>query len=181
MRKVMILGAVVILCAGCVPSLHPLYTDLDLRQNSKLPGIWVNDDNTEVWEFSLAADSVSYALIYTDKNDAKHFEAHLLELDGIRYLDTYPSEEINNDFYKIHLVPAHIFGKIEFLSDSLRLSLIDPDWLKDMITKGDIKIAHEQLDGGLVLTAPTGDLQRMIKAHAKDPKAFAEPLVLHRR
>jgi hypothetical protein len=176
-----IASAFIILTAGCVPSLYPLYTDSDLIQNPGLIGIWINDDNTESWEFELAGDSVSYNLIQTEKGDTKHFEAYLLQLDNMPFLDTYPDEEIKNDFYKIHLVPAHIFGRIELMGDSLSLSLLDSDWLEEKLDSGKIKIAHEEIDDSPVLTASTADLQQLIKEYARDPEAFSGQTILHRK
>ncbi|HBC46921.1 MAG TPA: hypothetical protein DEO84_01835 [candidate division Zixibacteria bacterium] len=183
MRKVLIFTLILMLLviAGCVPSLYPFYTNSDLIQDKNLEGIWVNDDGTEIWEFILASDSVSYELIQTEKGDTKHFETHLLKLDDHNYLDTYPDDEIKNDFYKIHLVSAHIFGKVEIRDDSMRLSLLDSDWLRDMFTKGKITIAHEIIDNNLVLTAGTGDLQNLVEKYANEPKAFCCLTTLHRK
>jgi hypothetical protein len=184
MRWILLIALIIIAAciAGCVPSLYPLYTDSDLIQNPNLVGNWVNHDSSETWEFSLGDDRISYNLIYTEteKNDTKHFRAYLLELDSITYLDTYPLEEINNDFYRLHVIPAHVFGKIEIERDSLSLSLFNTDWLRDMITKGKVNIAHENVEEGIVLTAPTGKLQQLIIKHANEPKAFSDLSVLHR-
>jgi hypothetical protein len=166
---------------GCVPSLYPLYTDSDLIRNPILAGNWVNGDSTETWEFMSASDSISYDLIQTEDEDSKHFEAYLLELDSVTYLDTYPDEEMKNDFYKIHLIPAHIFGKIELWGDSLGLSLLDSDWLGKKIDKGEISIEHKMVDNNLVLTASTSDLQKLFSRYAHDPSAFSERTVLYRR
>ncbi len=180
-RFLLALPIVIALATGCVPSLNPLYTHLDLRQNPALVGIWVNGEGTETWDFSLADDSVSYFLIESEKNEPRHFEAHLLELNGVFYLDTYPVEEVGNDFYKLHMVPAHIFGKIKISPDTLTLSLFDGDWLKDMITKGEIKIGHEDVKNGILLTAPTADLQALVKKYADNKNAFSSPTYLVRK
>ncbi len=183
MRDILKIASVLILLAlGCVPSLYPLYNDSDLIQKPGLIGTWINDDNTEIWEFSLASDSVSYNLSQTTKGDTKRFEAYLLQLDKILYVDTYPVDEFKNDFYQLHFVPAHIFGKAELSGDSLSLSLFDGDWLREKIDSGYIKIAHEDVDNSLILTAQTADLQRLIRVDAKDdPGAFGSPTILHRK
>jgi hypothetical protein len=184
MRRFLLFATIALLiCAtGCVPSLYPLYTDSDLIQNPQLEGRWVNNDRTETWEFSLAEDSISYDLTYTEneRDDTKHFKAHLLMLDSLIYLDTYPVEEIKNDFYRLHLIPAHVFGRVEMEGDTLGLALFNTDWLRDMIKKGTVEIAHENVEEGLVLTAPTGKLQQLIIKHAKEPRAFSDLSVLHR-
>jgi hypothetical protein len=184
MQKVLLIRAIIIMLsvAGCVPSLYPLYTDSDLIQNPQLEGHWVNNDRTETWEFSLAEDSISYNLVYTEteRDDTKHFRAHLMTLDSLTYLDTYPVEEIKNDYYRLHLIPAHVFGRIEIQGDSMSLALFNTDWLRDMIKKGTVEIAHENVEEGLVLTAPTGKVQQLIIKHANEPRAFTDLSVLHR-
>ena len=172
------LGAIMV--AGCVPSLHPLFTDDDLVADSTLVGAWVNENGNETWEF-YEADGKSYELTYTQDESPAHFMAHLVSFDGRLFLDTYPDEEIENDFYKLHLVPAHIFGRVWLSQDTLKMSLLEADWLKGIIDKGEIKLAHEMVDGSLVLTASTEELQRFARKYADDPEAFAEPTVLTRR
>ncbi len=180
-RFLLVLLSIIALATACVPSLNPLYTKLDLRQNPAMVGAWISGDSTEIWEFGLAKDSIFYDLIETEKDEPRHFEAHLLELNKALYLDTYPTEESGNDFYKLHLVRAHIFGKIKISPDTLTLSLLDGDWLKDMITKGEIKIGHEDVQDGILLTAPTADLQALVKKYANDDKAFSSPTYLIRK
>ena len=59
--------------------------------------------------------------------------------------------------------------------------IVDGDWLKDMITKGDIKIGHENVEDGILLTAPTADLQTLVKKYADNKKAFSSPTYLVRK
>jgi len=172
------LGA--ILLAACVPSLHPLYTESDLVSDSLLVGIWTNESGSEVWEFS-EAEGKSYELAYAKDRTPAHFEARLVRLNGRLFLDTYPDEKIENDFLELHLVPAHVFGRVWLAADTLRMSLLDGDWLRRLIDKGEVEIGHEDVDDALVLTASTEELQKLVRKYADDAEAFAEPEVLTRR
>jgi len=174
-------GLCAVMLAGCVPSLHPLYTDDVIVLDSLLAGSWVNEGGNETWEFYDTMNR-SYELFYTEDEVPAHFETHLVRLGDYLFLDTYPDDdEIENDFYKLHLVPAHIFGRVWISLDTLRLSLLDADWLKKNLEKGSVKLAHEIVDGSLVLTAEPEKLQAFAKKYADDPDAFAEPTVLTRQ
>jgi hypothetical protein len=169
-----------ILLGGCVPSLHPLYTTSDLVMDTTIIGTWVNDSGNEEWEFSIS-DNSSYGLFYTEEKSPAHFQAYLIKLDTLLLMDTYPDQDIDNDFFKLHLVPAHIFGRIWITQDTLRMAMLDSDWLQKMIAKNKIKIANEALDGGIVLTAPTADLQKLMQTYGNRPEAFSSMTVLHRQ
>jgi hypothetical protein len=58
---------------------------------------------------------------------------------------------------------------------------MDPDWLKEMINKKKVKIGYDLIDQGLILTAPTEDLQKFAVKYAEDDKAFSVKTELHRQ
>ena len=70
---------------GCIPSLHPLYTEKDLIFEEKLLGIWGKSD--EYWKFQEATDSNSYDLTTMIDQDEGKFVAHLVKLDNMLFLD----------------------------------------------------------------------------------------------
>ena len=47
---------IALLLTGCVPSLHPLYTDADLIFEPQLIGLWAVDENDETWRFEKDTD-----------------------------------------------------------------------------------------------------------------------------
>ena len=101
----------VLLFAGCVPSLHALYTDRDLVFDQALVGVWAEKDSKEVWAFSKAGEK-EYRLNYTDEDGKKgEFQVHLLKVEGRMFLDLYPAELTlqHSDFYKGHFLPTHTF------------------------------------------------------------------------
>jgi hypothetical protein len=175
--------AVAAVMLGCVPSLHPLYTDNDLVFEPGLVGKWGKPNETDSWTFEKSGDK-SYTLTTTDEGVPGKFEAHLVRLGKHLFLDTYPVEpNFKNNFYKGHLMRVHYFWKVTLKGNKLEIAGLMPDWLKDMIGEKKITVRHETLpdDKGILLTASTKDLQALITKHAEDPKAFGEkPDVLRR-
>jgi hypothetical protein len=183
MRAVKLMAALglVVLVAGCVPSLHPLFTEDNLVYDPALVGTWADQEGENTWTFQKFGDNV-YNLIYTEEGVPARFDAHLVQLGEFLFLDTYPGEpDIKNDFYLIHLIPAHIFSRIEMEGDTLRYAMLDLDWLRDMISEEKVSIGHEKVDGGILLTATTAELQEFFIKYADDDKAFSDPTELRRK
>jgi len=189
-----------LLAAGCfaVPSLHPLYTQEDLIFDESLIGTWVGggEENPGRWVFEKG-ENKAYKLTTINEDGTSKFEAHLVKLGEHTFLDTLPEplEGVNKDFfYGSHYIPAHCFSKIAIKGDSLQIALLDPDWLKEKMEKGEVSIAHEQIDDGdeeagiseekvkvIVLTASTKEIQRFVSQYAEDREAFPAALDLQRK
>ena len=179
--KLMAALGVVVLVAGCVPSLHPLYTEEDLVYDPALVGTWTEEESEDTWTFRKLGDK-GYDLIYTEGGVPARFEAHLVTVGEFLFLDTYPGEpDIKNGFYLIHLVPAHTFLRIGIEGDVLRYAMLDLDWLKKMIAEEKVDIGHEEMEGGILLTAPPKELQEFLMKYAEDDKGFPDPKELHRQ
>jgi hypothetical protein len=179
--KILIMLGVAIFLTGCVPSLHPLFTDKDLIFDPALLGSWVDEDGKNIWEFQKSGEN-AYELVYTENEEPAKFQAHLVKLGDFLFLDIFPEEpEMKNGLYKGLLIPAHGFSRIWIERDSVRLAYMDPDWLKEMINKKKVKIGYDLIDQGLILTAPTEDLQKFAVKYAEDDKAFSVKTELHRQ
>ena len=165
--------SMVVLLAGCVPSIHPLYTDEDLAFDPALLGSW--EDSDEIWVFEELGESGYRLTITQDGRPAVEFEARLLQLGSHRFLDLYPEEPpLESDFLKWHLLPVHTFYKFHQEADAVRLVGLDGEWLEEVIDRGLVDIGHERVDDGVLLTAPTEDLQALVLAHVDDPDAFRD-------
>jgi hypothetical protein len=168
------------LIVSCVRSFYPLYTSKDLIFDQTLIGTWT-DNNQNIWTFSKGRET-SYELIYTEKDSPAKFTAHLVKLGKFRFLDLAPQEPgIENTFFAAHLIPVHTFSRIWIQEDSVGLSVLDNGWLKSMIDSKKIRIAHQRQGDGIILTAPTRELQALVVRYAEDKKAFPEPGILHRK
>src|SRR6187401_3334085 len=78
--------------AGCIPTLHPLYTDDDVIFDPALVGLWAEENSKDTWLYEKVDDK-SYRLTYTDGEGKKgEFQARLLKLGGFRFLDLYPED-----------------------------------------------------------------------------------------
>lgn len=179
-KKIVAFVVLSLMIIGCVRSFNPLFTAKDLIFDQTLIGTWT-DNNNNTWTF-LKGKEKSYELIYTEKNSPAKFKAHLVKLGKYRFLDLVPEEPgIDNSFFAAHLIPVHTFSRIWIAEDSLRLSVFDNGWLKKMIDSKKISIAHQRQGDGIILTASTRELQKLVVTYADDPKAFPEPGVLRRR
>jgi len=174
----MLIFLTTVLLAGCIPSLHPLYTEKELVFEEGLLGSWCENetDKTNSWQFERAGEK-AYKLIYTDSDGEKGpFEVHLVKLDDMLFLDLYPAEvEIKaSKFYKMHLLPAHTFMKIEAMDPNLQMSMMDPEKMKKMLEADPNLLKHEIENNNPVLTASTAELQEFMKKHANDEGLFGD-------
>lgn len=183
--KMLVAVGIVMLVLGCVPSLHPLYTEKDVTFDPTLVGVWSEKDKTDTWTFKKSGDN-AYELIMTQDGAPGKFEVHLVRLGELLFLDLYPeAPDIENSFYKAHLVPAHTFLGIQIdkEKDVVRIAAIGPDWLEEAIDSKKVTIAHERLgeddESRIILTASTKALQEFVVKYAAE--AFGEPAELHRR
>lgn len=170
---------VVLYFTGCIRSLHPLYTEEDLVFSTDLIGTWIdNEDN--IWTF-IAAGENSYSLIFSEEGEPAQFKSHLVKLGAYLFLDTYPEEpSINNDFYNMHLIGAHLFAKIEIYPDSCIYTLMDHEWLKNILSESIENLAYEMVDDAIILTAKTADLQKFFRKYADNSEAFKDRTLLIR-
>ncbi len=177
------------LLGGCVPvlSLHALYTEENTVFEEKLLGTWLEDTNEPeaAWEFKrIDKTKKEYKLIISDdKNKKGSFVAHLVKLEDSLFLDVFPDEFpcdtedpnktdwLYNVFF---LVPAHTFIKIEQIEPILKMRIMEPENVKEMLEKDPNLIKHEIVQDRLVLTASTKELQKFMKAHANNEEIFGE-------
>ena len=169
---------------GCVPSLNPLYTEKDLVFDAALVGTWAEqDDSRETWSFNKSGEK-EYKLIYTEDDKTGEFKAHLLKLGNTLYLDFFPESDglkdsKRNDFYLSHFVPGHMFAKVTQVEPTLRMAMLNPDWLKKLLEKNPKAIAYHAVgEDRIVLTASTAELQKFIVANTGE--AFGDPATLKR-
>jgi len=185
-----LLFGIAVLMTGCVPSLHPLYTKEDVFIEPALVGTWVTNDESEIWRFEISGDgyqlshSVRKSRPPEDGNreaeqfETAEFEARLVRIGNYLFIDLFPEEpEIEDDLYKIHLLPVHTILRVWLEGDALSMAMLDHDWLKKEIEGGRIRIAHEPWDDGksILLTASSKELQGLVAQYAEDRNAFPEP------
>jgi hypothetical protein len=169
-----LLSLAILLVPGCVPSLHPLYTEQDLVYDERLLGEWAEEGEAgDRWLFE-PLDEHGYRVTFSEDGREGRFNVRLLELSGHRYLDFEPTDDgfenlALGGFYRMHWVPAHTFVRVELVDRMLRMSLMNADWLSKHLEREPDSLAHRRRDSDeLVLTASTEQLQRFVKKHAEE-------------
>jgi len=184
--------ALIVWLSGCIPSLHPIYTDEDRIRLDEIIGKWTNLDGKETYDFRMHEnDSGAYQLMLKElphteyggsDSSSANFEINLVELGGHTFMDFYPdeNESLNNlsNHLVFHLLTVHTFARFEVNLDTLKIYRPDPEWLEKLFEENRIRIAHEIVDDGIVLTASTEDLQKFFTKYADDPDAYLSPDIL---
>jgi hypothetical protein len=169
-----------ILLAGCVPSLNPLYFDQDVIFDPALLGVWVETDSKETWTFTKGVEK-EYQLINIDKEGKKsEFVAHLLRIRGEMFLDLLavkPADLQDNDY----LLPLHTFVLVLQIGPTARISWLDPDWLREFLERNPAAIRHERVHNGILIIAPTPELQKFLLSNLNTKGAISQPTELKRK
>ena len=184
------------LLGGCVPvmSLHSLYTEKNVVFEEKLLGTWVDDPNSPeaIWEFKRFDEPKNaYKLIFSDDKGQKgSFVAHLVKLRNKLFLDVYPDElpwepddpnKVKWLFNSFFLIPAHTFIKIDSIEPQLKMRLINDGKMEELLKEDPNAVKHTSIEGRVVLTASTKELQAFVLEYADDNRVFTNEVVLNRR
>ncbi len=169
-----------VILGGCIPSLHPLFTEnKDIVFEEGLLGLWVGNNPNETWEVKKYGNENDkrYRTTFNSNGKAGEFLATLGILNDMLFFDLFPlsPEPQGNDFYKLHLLSVHTFIKVEQLSPTLKVRTMDPDKMKKMLENDPNLIKHEFLEGRIILTASTEELQKFMKNYANTEGLFGEP------
>lgn len=162
---------------GCyVQSIQPLYTDKTIAFDAELVGTWVADEDEE-YVFTVSDTTRgAYTLLLDEGGATARFEAVLVELGEAAFLDIYPETPgSESTFYLDHMLRVHNILRVEMDADTLWVADFDAEWLQTALDKKRVKLAHVPLDGAVLLTAPTDELQDFVKKYAKTREAFSEP------
>ncbi|MBT7861566.1 MAG: hypothetical protein HN712_14695 [Gemmatimonadetes bacterium] len=175
-KKLSAVAATLVMSGCLVPSIHPLYTPQDLVFDQALIGSWVDGD--EIWTFTQN-EGHGYDLTIVEDDETARLRAHLLDLDGRRFLDLYPEDpDCDKCWYFLHMLPVHTFCGVSVHGDTLGLAPLSSDWFEEKSQAGELEIAHELRDDQIILTADTKSLQVFILEVAD--MAFGETEILLR-
>jgi hypothetical protein len=153
---------------GCpARSIHPLFTENDVKLNSALFGTWRSNDDT--YTFTPASDRTMKAVIRSlTSEDSAVYTALAGTIGRQWYLDSYPY--VNADEH--HYLSVHVFTKMTLTGDTLTLASFENDWLEKQITDKIISIPHIRRGSEIILTASTKELQSLFRAVGENNDAF---------
>lgn len=176
--RIAVAVAIAWLASGCGPaaSLHPLYTDDVLVLVPGLAGKWRAPDAEEALSFE-EKEGKWYESVFTEPERSSRMTIHAVRLGEYTFLDLVLADDCGS----VPVISPHLFCRIAVSGDSLQLAYLDEEWLRTMVREGDVHIAHEDLDGQIVLTAKTRDLQRFVLQYAADALAFPDSQTLYRQ
>ncbi len=97
--KIVVISFVILIIQGCIPSIHPLWTQDKLVFDENLLGGWTEseaDENT-TWYFSGGFDKKKnlvegYELIHKYQKSEAKFEIHLVKLGEHLFFDIFPDD-----------------------------------------------------------------------------------------
>ncbi len=176
--KYVIAIGIVFLLMGCpARSLFPLFTENDLVYNPALVGTWIDRENGDTFTFQKAGEK-SYNVVSFEqkKGNSEAYRVQLGRIGKFWFIDSYPLKSGGDH----HTLSAHILSRIWLNGDTLRMSSLESDWLRDMIDAKRLSIAHVRRDGDIILTATTEELRALVLRFTEDDKAFPNPGVLIR-
>jgi hypothetical protein len=174
--------AVLIMLPGCwVSSVNGLveedffHSDPDVTFDQGLTGAWeVTRDNCTTI-LTITAKEHTYDLQGSEQGEQctgagkkSYYEARLIKLDNHLFLDLSPRTD---DVCEMCL-PLHSIFLAKFDKDSLSLTPIDSDWLKNAVGKKTVTLATMPSDTDR-LTASPKDLKAFCRRYADDKEAFA--------
>jgi len=189
------LAAGSIVASGCdgegalfVMSLQPVYTRIDLETDSRLIGQWRDEEGEVTFSFEQGTEKGKeneYKLVVKEKNGDKEvsgeFEAHIVRLGRTCFLDIYPqSSEGGSEFYRMHFARAHTMARIEIGEDSVQLEFLSAESLKTKIDEKSVDTPCAEVDGALLLTGTTEEVQEFLFSEENDDKGFVDPLRLQK-
>lgn len=123
--------------AGCVPSLEPLYDGKVLVFPQELVGTWKAKDGGKRRLTFTAASERSYTLKVGDNGgEPAELLAHVVNLSGKLYLDVvveaFPNSTEIHDLTLFSLIPGHAILRVNLTQDSFSMAPMDADKFKKM-------------------------------------------------
>lgn len=184
MRKIGLLLAAFLmlsLCGCIITSLHPLYDNDDLIFEPALLGSWeeVGDDFHATFE---KREENSYLIDHLENKEHSRFTGHLVKIGDELFLDVVPDgESIElHDVLTGFVIPVHSFYRITPSDKTLQLAGLDFGWLENYLEANPSAVGHTILDGNIVFTASTKEMQAFLLKHLHTEGAFEEASLLNK-
>jgi len=183
------LGTLVLLLAGCLPSVNPFFTENDLVFDPRLLGEWQTpkdqDDPPTEWQFERGEGKAYKLTVVEKKTKRGEFSAHYFKLGKEGFLDLIPSKcdfaPEQADLVSFAVFPGHLLLRITQMEPELKIAGCDYDWLQKTLEANPKTLSHHKEENSLVLMADTPDLQKFVLAHLGEGELFNKPGVLLRK
>ncbi len=181
--------AVFLAGCACAGSLRPIASPETLTTVPQLEGTWHEADNKETLTVTHTAEK-SYQLRWReeDKDIEVIFDLSLVQIDTKLFFDAafnhVETKEGSETAYDLGVLPIHFIGRIWVDEKSLRLGLLEYEWLQKKTQDGQVNLPyleHHSKDEELILfTAKAEDVQAFLRQYAEDREAFPEKTTFER-
>lgn len=166
-------------------SLHPFYTEEQGVLEPGLLGTWVltDEDGREQHVRFERSDESSYQVLldFADDPGSNRFrttlDGRLVRLGDELYLDLAQNKKTLDEKSIFYVLPLHTIYRLRVNGDTLELAYFDDDKIAAQIESGELSIAHEQVNGDILLTAGPEELHKL----ALENPEILEPLKPFRR
>jgi len=148
-----ILLSSLLMLSGCFYTLNPIYTDKDVVFDPALTGDWVQVNGNRVLAFAQEGGENRYRLTYRDGAATQEYAVHLVELEGRRFLDFYPSPGGAPKSLS-PVMPLHAIALVNQTGASLKLSFPNSQWMTRNIAP---------LGEDIVFTGTTEQTQQLLR------------------
>ncbi len=179
-RNIIAAASAAILCAACIPSVYPFYTNKDVVFDTRLVGEWREKDvtnNPDAWMFERSTNN-AYKLTVIENGKSGEFSAYLFKLKQEEFLDIIPTRcdfaTNQADIVGFAIIPGHLLVRVSEIEPEFKPAFFNFDWLEKYLEKNPKALAHHSEDGGVVLTADTRGLQRFVLKHLGTNELFKE-------
>ncbi len=123
-----------------------------------------------------AISDKTYWLTVSYEGEVTSFRMHLAKIGENIFMDLFPvtyGESITTGAAMVWL-PVHTFMKFELNKDMIEITQFDLDKMKDLFNRNLIRMRHENIEGTILLTASSNEIQKFLKRYASDESVFGE-------
>ncbi|MDZ7754803.1 hypothetical protein [Rhodohalobacter sp.] len=140
------------------------------------------DINEEISDEEKQELEYGYLVVHEDKEDnaISAFIGHFIELNEQLYFDLFPLNTWATGLLENHYFPVHTFSKIELQNGEMNIRLFKSSWIKEQIEDNRVRIKHEKIEDGVLITASTNELQRFVERYGETEEAFEDPISLQK-
>ena len=164
-----------------VLSLNPLFTERTAMLRPEIENTWSNNDYNLSATIKQLGDNF-YMLQYGNATNAIQYEGVFVSIANTIFLDLVPKlpDTLGDNDYRMQLLAAHSFYKVEILNDTLQLAELNYGFFYNQLVKKKSQLSYSSVGGGILLTVSTKELKQFIEEHILEPDFFDQPIFLVR-
>ena len=160
-----------ILTSGCssLVSLQPFVTAEHSVLDAGLTGIWSDPKGETTYVIQQVGNH--YRISSLDSSETVRFEARLMQTGDVKILDLVQKDDGGFG------LPVHFAVRVWPEGSTLRMALLDSDWLKDQALQ---VLPAQAVDDQTVITGPSEAVRAFVAKFGAEEKAYSKIETLHR-